>query len=948
MEFDSKKKTLVIVESPTKANTIREFLPKNFSVMASKGHFRDLPEKELGVDTKNDFKITYVIDSEKKSLVKEMKEKLKSAEQLLLATDEDREGEAISYHLVETLKPKVPCQRMVFHEITKQAVTEALKSGRDLDMNLVQAQEDRRVIDRLYGYEVSPLLWKKLSNKNLSAGRVQSVGLRYICDKENERLAFKSSNWYDLQATLEKEKKSFTASLESVDGKKIASSKDFDPSTGELKNGAKLLDEKMAEELLRSLEDETFSVLSVEKTPKKQAPQPPFTTSTLQMAASSKLKMKSSETMRVAQQLFEKGFITYMRTDSVNLSSQCISAAREKIASLYGNSFLSEKERHYKTTSQGAQEAHEAIRPAGSNMMSPEETGLKGKELQLYTLIWKRTMATQMADANKMVTNVKIQAKNAIFSTSGTVILFPGFLKVYGADEGEEDEKTLPPLDENEVLLLDSLETKKHETTPPQRYSEASFIKKLEEDGIGRPSTYASIITTLLDREYVIELGNALIPTFLGFAVYNYLMREFPVMMDYKYTADMEDRLDKIARGQEDKLEYLKNFYYGDKENGGLAKNVTEAKLKRADFKTLEFPNFPGKVTLPDGRNVSYQIKVGPFGAYILTDIKNREGKDVSVNIPSRYCPGVVTESEFVSLLLSNQNIMGDDDPDKIVLKHGIHGDYWTWRGKIVYVPKGNKKAEDYTIEEIKFLFSLPIVLGPDKKGNDITLNIGRYGAYLNCDGKNYKLKKDDNIFDMNYEKALPKFDIIELEPYLDKPLEIRSGRYGYYLKWGEENIALPATYKKNPRSVTQEIAEKLCGKVDEIKTPSGALRDFGLFEGKALSILDGKYGPYVKWGDENITLSEQYRSRIASITEDEIHEIARSHGSELSFGEVDGKHLGVFKGQYGYYLKWGKDNIKLPDNFKESYESLNKDEAIEIARSADIKPASKKRGRKK
>ena len=390
----------------------------------------------------------------------------------------------------------------------------------------------------------------------------------------------------------------------------------------------------------------------------------------------------------------------------------------------------------------------------------------------------------------------------------------------------------------------------------------------------------------------------------------------------------------------------MKNFYYGDKENGGLAKNVTEAKLKRADFKTLEFPNFPGKVTLPDGRNVSYQIKVGPFGAYILTDIKNREGKDVIVNIPSRYCPGVVTESEFVSLLLSNQNIMGDDDPDKIVLKHGIHGDYWTWNGKIVYVPKGKKKAEDYTIEEIKFLFSLPIVLGPDKKGNDITLNYGMYGPYLNCDGKNYKFK--GSIFDMNYEKALLIFDSIELEPYWDKPLEIRSGRYGYYLKWGEENIALPATYKKNPRSVTQEIAEKLCGKVDEPKTPSGALRDFGLFEGKALSILDGKYGPYVKWGDENITLSEQYRSNIDSITEDEIHKIARSHGAELSFGEVDGKPLGVFNGKYGYYLKWGKDNIKLPDNFKESYESLNKDEAIEIARSADIKPASKKRGRKK
>ena len=948
MDFDPKKKTLVIVESPTKANTIRKFLPRNFSVMASAGHFRDLPETALGVDVDKNFKITYVIDPKKKELVSEMKSKLKSTEQLLLATDEDREGEAISWHLLETLKPKVPYQRMVFHEITKEAVTEALKNGRDLDMNLVQAQEDRRVIDRLYGYEVSPVLWRKLSNKNLSAGRVQSVGLRYICDKEMERLSFVSSVYFDLKAALEKGGKVFTASLESVAGKRIAGTKDFDPSTGELTSRARLLTAEDAEKLLDSLKNEVFTVSSVEEKPKKQSPYPPFTTSTLQQAASSRLKMKSSETMQVAQRLFERGFITYMRTDSVNLSSQCIHAAREKISSLYGDGFLSPNERRFRTTSAGAQEAHEAIRPAGSDMRTPEETGLTGRDLQLYRLIWQRTMATQMANADKLVTNVKIEAGDAVFAASGTVIKFPGFLKVYGSDETEEGEEDIPHLAKGETLELENLESKKHETTPPQRYTEASFIRKLEEEGIGRPSTYASIITTLLDREYSIELNGSIIPTFLGFAVYDYLMKEFPVMMDYKYTAEMEDKLDRIARGEEDKLSYLVDFFYGTKDQSGLKANVKEAILKRDDYKSLEFPNLPGKLALEDGREISYQIKVGPYGAYLLTDIEGADGKAVIVNIPSRFCPGVVTDKELSSLVLSKAGTAVEEDPDAIVLKHGNFGDYWSKGGKSVNVPKGKRSAESYTREEIEFLFALPMNLGKDSNGNDIILNNGRYGAYLACGGKNTTIR--GSIFDMDHEKAIALLegpDLQMLEPYQDKPLEIKSGRYGYYLKWGSENIALPFAYKKNPEKVTQEIAEKLCGKSDETKAPQNAARDFGLFQEKALSIVDGKYGPYLKWGSENIPLPAAMKDSISSVTEEDIQKVALSHGADMSFGEVDGKPLGIFAGRYGYYMKWGDSNIKLPEKYKDSYEGITAEEAVDIARSADTKPAPKRRGRR-
>ncbi|MBR1918327.1 MAG: type I DNA topoisomerase [Spirochaetales bacterium] len=948
MDFDSKKKTLVIVESPTKANTIRKFLPRNFSVIASEGHFRDLPETKLGVDADRKFKITYVIDPKKRELVAEMKKKLEKSEQLLLATDEDREGEAISWHLLETLKPKVPYQRMVFHEITKEAVTEALKKGRDLDMNLVHAQEDRRVIDRLYGYEVSPILWRKLSNKNLSAGRVQSVGLRYICDKEMERLSFISSVWFDLKASLEKGGKVFAASLESIDGKRIAGAKDFDPSTGALSSKARLLTEEDAERLLETLKSEAFTVLSVEEKPKKQSPYPPFTTSTLQQAASSRLKMKSSETMQIAQRLFERGFITYMRTDSVNLSSQCIHASREKIAALYGEAFLSPNERRFRTTSAGAQEAHEAIRPAGSDMRTPEETGLSGRDLQLYRLIWQRTMATQMANADKLVTSVKIGAKDAVFAASGTVIKFPGFLKVYGSDETEEGEENIPNLSEGETLELESLESKKHETTPPQRYTEAGFIKKLEEEGIGRPSTYASIITTLLDREYSIELNGSIIPTFLGFAVYDYLLKEFPVMMDYKYTADMESKLDRVAGGEEDKLAYLADFYFGSDGKKGLKANVKEALLKKDDYKTLEFPNLSGRLSLDDGREISYQIKVGPYGAYLLTDIVGEDGKAVIVNIPSRFCPGVVTDKELASLVLSNAKIAAGEDPDAIVLKHGSFGDYWSKGGKTVNVPKGKKSAESYTEEEIEFLFSLPLNLGQDSNGNDIILNNGRYGAYLSCGGKNTTIR--GSIFDMDHEKAIALLegpDLNQLEPYLDRPLEIKSGRYGYYLKWGSENIALPFAYRKNPEKVTQEIAEKLCGRTDETKAPQNAAREFGLFQEKALSIVDGKYGPYIKWGSENIPIPAIMKDNISAITEEDIHAAALAHGADKSFGDVDGKPLGIYSGRYGYYMKWGDANIKLPDRYKESFEGITAEEAIEIARSADVKTPAKRRGRR-
>ena len=614
--------TLVIVESPTKAKTIRNYLPKDYQVEASMGHIRDLPSSSseipkeykeyewsnLGVNIDNNFDPIYVIPKGKNKVVQQLKKALKTADELILATDEDREGESISWHLLQLLKPKVPIKRMVFHEITKDAIRKALTNCREIDENLVHAQETRRILDRLVGYTLSPLLWKKIA-WGLSAGRVQSVSVRLLVQKERARRAFVKAQYWDLKALLNHDKADFESKLVSLDGKKLATGNDFNPDTGKLKRGKKVvvLNQEEAIALQKSLDGKTWEVTDVEEKATIRRPYAPFTTSTLQQEANRKLGMGAKDTMRVAQSLYEQGYITYMRTDSVHLSSQAIAAARSCIEEKYGKEYLSPKPRQYKTKAKGAQEAHEAIRPAGSTFRIPKETGLKDREFRLYDLIWKRTVASQMADAKLTQITVNIAVENAIFRSSGKKIDFHGFLRAYV--EGSDDPKAA--LDSQEVILPNlqkgdnpdckKLDVLSHETQPPARYTEASLVKTLESEGVGRPSTYASIIGTIVDRGYAQIRSKALIPTFKAFAVTSLLEKHFEDLVDTKFTSKMEQSLDDIASGQQSWIPYLKKFYLGD---AGLQTQVKE--------RETEIDPQTAKAIALD--NLNYTVKIGKFG----------------------------------------------------------------------------------------------------------------------------------------------------------------------------------------------------------------------------------------------------------------------------------------------------------------------------------------------
>ncbi len=574
MIADPNKKTLIIVESPTKAKTISKYLPSSCKVMASLGHIVDLnptPDPKdgsvYGIDVDNGFSLDYRVVEGKEKLISELKSALKGAEQLVLASDEDREGESIAWHLYNTLKPKVPVYRMVFHEITKKAITEAFSSCRDIDMNLVYAQEARRVVDRLQGYGISPILSRKLGGK-YSAGRVQSPALKLIVEKENQRRRFKYSDYVTVTAFSDTVP-SFKSTLISISDSPVASSKSFNPETGEPKKGVRVLTGEEGEKIASSLEGKEAVVKSVVQTKKSEKPSMPFTTSTLQMDATRKLGKSAKEIMSIAQRLYENGFITYMRTDSPTLSSECIHAAADYIREHYGDSML--EIRQYKAKTLGAQEAHEAIRPSGDRFRTPDETGLTGDELKLYTLIWKRTIASQMKDSLKAVTSVKMDAGEYTFSASGSVILYDGFRKVYMASSESEEEKeeTLPPLKEGDRVTLKDLSGKVHTTQPPSRYTEATLVQKLESEEIGRPSTYATIISTLIDRGYVVRQSGTLVPTFTGYFVESFLEKSFPRYIAYDFTKEMEAGLDRIARGEEEKEEYLSQFWFGNGEEDG-------------------------------------------------------------------------------------------------------------------------------------------------------------------------------------------------------------------------------------------------------------------------------------------------------------------------------------------------------------------------------------------
>ncbi|MCB0391124.1 MAG: type I DNA topoisomerase, partial [Bdellovibrionales bacterium] len=643
-------KKLVIVESPTKAKTIRKFLGKDYTVESCMGHIRDLPQSakdipekfkkeswaNLGVNVDDHFDPVYCIPKSKVRIVKALKDKLKNADELILATDEDREGESISWHLVEVLKPKVPTKRMVFHEITKEAINKALDEFREIDQDLVKAQEARRILDRLVGYTISPLLWKKVAY-GLSAGRVQSVAVKLISEREHERIRFKKSNYWGLTGHCDKDKVNFEARLFSFDGKRVATGKDFDSETGELleaKSGQVLhVLEDNAKDIISKIKGKNWKVSEVDEKPVSRKPAPPFITSTLQQEANRKLGLSAREAMQVAQKLYEQGFITYMRTDSTNLSDQAITAARKCIKDLYGNSYLPAEPRNYtKKKVKGAQEAHEAIRPAGVEFIIPDETGLSGTQLRLYDLIWKRTMASQMVNAQQKQVSVKFEVANAVFSASGMTIEFPGFLKAYveGSDDPDATlqnrEVPLPKLKTGDAVNCSKLESTEHETKPPARYTEASLVQRMEKDGIGRPSTYAAIISTIQDRGYVKKVGNALVPTFTALVVSKLLNQYLPNYVDVNFTSGMENSLDDIAQGDLDFVKYLDRVYFGKE---GL-KNSVQEQEKNIDDETSR------SISLHGLTNLSFRI--GRYGAYVCKMQKDT-GEEVCASLPENQLP---------------------------------------------------------------------------------------------------------------------------------------------------------------------------------------------------------------------------------------------------------------------------------------------------------------------
>ena len=835
---------LVIVESPAKARSLGAFLGSDYAVEASIGHIRDLPQPsdlpaemkkgpygKFAVDIENGFEPYYVVYPDKKKKVTELRKLLKEADELYLATDEDREGEAIAWHLLEVLKPKVPVKRMVFHEITREAIEEAAANTRELDVDLVDAQETRRILDRLVGYEVSPLLWRKVRT-GLSAGRVQSVVTRMVVERERERMAFRAASYWDVTATLADGDDDFSARLTAVDGVRVATGRDF-ADDGTLKNAkARVLGEDEARSIAATTLEGT--VASVETKPYRRRPAAPFTTSTLQQEASRKLRLSSREAMRVAQQLYENGFITYMRTDSSALSKQALAAARAQAAALYGADSIPDTPRTYGKVQKGAQEAHEAIRPAGETFRTPKETGLTGAQLALYDLIWKRTVASQMADATGSTASVKVHAPvrigaegaTAEYSASGTVITFRGFLAAYEESRdaarysSEDDDARLPDLTEGQSVTAQEVTPEGHETTPPPRYTEASLVKAMEELQIGRPSTYASTISTIMDRGYVGKKGNALVPSWLAFAVTRLLEENLPELVDYDFTAKMEDGLDRLARGEVDSTKWLSSFYLGDDERTGL-KALVEG-LGDIDARAVNSVDLGEGITL----------RVGRYGPYLETVV---DGETKRASVPDDVAPDELTLAKAHELFAASAEDgreLGVDpvSGNTIIAKNGRFGPYVT-----EVLPEGSKakprtgsllksmQLETIGLEDALKLISLPRVVGADAEGNEITAQNGRYGPYLKKGTDSRSLTSEEQIFEITLEEALAIFaqpktrggarstaPLRELgaDPASGGNVVVKDGRFGPYVTDGIVN----ATLRKDdtPEGITLERAAQL------------------------------------------------------------------------------------------------------------------------------------------
>ncbi|MGW5514827.1 type I DNA topoisomerase [Nocardia africana] len=883
---------LVIVESPTKARKIAPYLGRGYTVEASVGHIRDLPRgaadvpakykgqswARLGVDVDHDFEPIYVVSPDKKAKVSELKTLLRDADELYLATDPDREGEAIAWHLLETLKPKIPVRRMVFHEITEPAIRAAAADTRELDNDLVDAQETRRILDRLYGYEVSPVLWKKVMPR-LSAGRVQSVATRIVVQRERERIAFRSAEYWDIAAKFdagggesdEANPRIFGARLVTVDGSRVAGGRDFG-SDGQLKarNGVTVLDEAAARRLAAALENADFQVTSVESKPYTRRPYAPFMTSTLQQEAARKLRFGSERTMRVAQRLYENGYITYMRTDSTTLSESAISAARAQATQLYGPEFVHPTPRQYTRKVKNAQEAHEAIRPAGDTFATPGQlhARLDQDEFRLYELIWQRTVASQMADARGTMLTVRITGRagsgeECVFSASGRTITFAGFLKAYveSVDEdagGQSDdaESRLPALTEGQNVSATELTPDGHTTNPPPRYNEASLIKALEELGIGRPSTYASIIKTILDRGYVYKRGSALVPSWVAFAVVGLLEEYFGRLVDFDFTAAMEDDLDAIAGGREQRGNWLTSFYFGGDHgaegsvarSGGLKRMVGE-RLDDIDAREVNSIKM-----FTDDQDRDIVVRVGRFGPYLERMVQNPDDPDGDpisqrANLPDDLPPDELTPEVAEKLFATPQEgrSLGVDPETghRIVAKEGRFGPYVT---EILPEPeadldakKGAKKAaapkprtgsllksmdlSTITLEDALKLLSLPRVVGKDpESGDEITAQNGRYGPYLKKGTDSRSLATEDQIFTVTLEEALKIYaepkrrgrqaasaaPLRELgnDSATGKPMVIKDGRFGPYVTDGETNASLRKG--DEVESITDERASEL------------------------------------------------------------------------------------------------------------------------------------------
>lgn len=822
---------LVIVESPAKAKTIGGYLGGDYVVESSIGHIRDLPQSaadvpakikgqpwaRLGVDVDNDFTPYYVVSRDKKSHMTKLKGLLKDASELYLATDEDREGEAIAWHLLDELKPKVPVRRMVFHEITKPAILAAVESPRDIDMDLVEAQEARRILDRLYGYEVSPVLWKKVMS-GLSAGRVQSVATRLVVDRERERMAFRTASYWDLEGTFDAgaghDERMFPAKLHSVDGARVARGSDF-TAQGVLKDSSNVvhLDRGRAEALASALDDTAFEVRSVESKPYTRRPYAPFRTTTLQQEASRKLGYGASRTMSIAQRLYENGFITYMRTDSTTLSESAVAAARQQATELYGAEYVPDKPRTYTSKVKNAQEAHEAIRPAGENFRTPAQTGLTGDEFRLYELIWMRTVASQMKDAEGRSVTIRLgggasSGEDVVFSASGRVITFHGFLKAYveGSDdpdtESDDRETRLPAVSEGDAVSAASVRAAGHETKPPARYTEATLVRELEEREIGRPSTYASIIGTILNRGYVYKKGTALVPAWLAFSVIRLLEEHFSRLVSYEFTAVMEDTLDEVAAGRAVGNDELAKFYFGGGDVEGLKKLVSEL----GEIDARELATFP----IDDG----IDLRVGRYGPYIETEDGTR------ANVPEDLPPDELTPAKAKELLANpagEETHLGDDPESglPIVAKNGRFGPYVT---EVLPedAPKGAKPRtgslfksmtlDTITLQDALKLLTLPRVVGTDpESGDEITAQNGRYGPYLKKGTDSRSIDSEEKLLTISLEEALKIYAEpkrrgraaadpgreIGTDPASGQTVTVKGGRFGPYVTDGEYNATL-------------------------------------------------------------------------------------------------------------------------------------------------------------